>query len=958
MIKPEDIYRASNGGLDIILTYYPQARDCIGSNKKFKRRASETDASACLKEYNGVWKVTDFGEDATALSPIDICMREEGLRFSEAIAKLAGVYNVRDELNRSVNKPIIKKMAALQSQKDGEKYFEMNESFSASELKIMGPNVTQEIADSLHWYSAKYVCDVKNREATYKYSTDTYPIFMRECLVSKAEGNKPEVKFYKIYEPCNPEKQWRFQYTPKGVKPREYINGLAELKERYRKYNADEEALFFQDPRNEDKPYKEKKLPEAFICSGERDAICVAALGYPPLWMNSETYKLSESEYKEIMKYVEVLYNIPDLDTTGIRKGKELALRFIDIHTIWLPKWLNSYKDNRGNPRKDFRDFSELRSKPSDFTDLKNLALPAKFWTQAWNEKKKNYSYEIDSECLAYFLKLYGFYTLKDENSDATRFIRIDGSVVKKVKPKTVKSFLRQWMVDTGRVRDLRNLIRNSARVSDSAFEDLEEIELDFTNYTSDSQFFFFKNSCYEVKGDDIKEYTQGEQSGRYVWEDNVLPHRIKLLPDMFTIKRHKDMDGENVFDIHINNVPSNIFGYIINSSRIHWRKELEYNFEDKSYDESIAYRHTHKFCIDGEGLSKEEVQEQKQNLIAKLFTIGYMLHRYKSPSKAWAPQAMDNKIGEEGECNGRSGKSFIFKALAKLNRTVVLSGRNPKLMDNQHLFEQVDQYTDTILVDDCNQYLSTDQFYDMITGDLSVNPKNNRQFTLPFETSPKFAFTTNYVPRDFHSSTEARLLYMVFSDYYHQKTADNDYLETRSIRDDFGHDLFTNTYSEDEWSSDINFFMQCCRFYLSLAGENIKIQPPMGNILRRKYKQDMGENFEEWANIYFANIEGNDHLDHLLVREDVFADYRQFANVNKMTMQRFTKSLRGFVALNDYIVELNPQEYCNTAGRIVRKNKEGKSSDMIYIRTTLEAQKERKYISIIDNEEFTAEPF
>ena len=131
-----------------------------------------------------------------------------------------------------------------------------------------------------------------------------------------------------------------------------------------------------------------------------------------------------------------------------------------------------------------------------------------------------------------------------------------------------------------------------------------------------------------------------------------------------------------------------------------------------------------------------------------------------------------------------------------------------------------------------------------------------------------------------------------------------------------------------------------------------------MGNILRRKYKQDMGENFEEWANIYFANIEGNDHLDHLLVREDVFADYRQFANVNKMTMQRFTKSLRGFVALNDYIVELNPQEYCNTAGRIVRKNKDGKSSDMIYIRTTLEAQKERKYISIIDNEEFTAEPF
>ena len=45
----------------------------------------------------------------------------------------------------------------------------------------------------------------------------------RECLVKPAEGDTPEVKFYKIYEPLNPDKQWRFSYTPEGVKPRDYI---------------------------------------------------------------------------------------------------------------------------------------------------------------------------------------------------------------------------------------------------------------------------------------------------------------------------------------------------------------------------------------------------------------------------------------------------------------------------------------------------------------------------------------------------------------------------------------------------------------------------------------------------------------------------------------------------------------------------------------------------------------
>ncbi len=101
-------------------------------------------------------------------------------------------------------------------------------------------------------------------------------------------------------------------------------------------FNVREMAEFNKTNTDDSKVYKEKKLPEAFICSGERDSLCCRSLGYHPLWFNSETYKLSDEEYREIMKYVEVLYNIPDIDETGIAKGTELALRFIDIHTIWL----------------------------------------------------------------------------------------------------------------------------------------------------------------------------------------------------------------------------------------------------------------------------------------------------------------------------------------------------------------------------------------------------------------------------------------------------------------------------------------------------------------------------------------------------------------------------------------------------------------------------------------------
>ena len=357
---------------------------------------------------------------------------------------------------------------------------------------------------------------------------------------------------------------------------------------------------------------------------------------------------------------------------------------------------------------------------------------------------------------------------------------------------------------------------------------------------------------------------------------------------------------------------------------------------------ERQQYRDAHLFDIAGEGLTDEEHREQQQNLINKIFTLGYMLHHYKSPSRAWAPMAMDNKIGEEGECNGRSGKSFFFKVLSLLMKTVKLSGRNPKLMDNPHVFDQVTQHTQMLLVDDCDRYLNTGLFYDNITSDMTVNPKNNQSFTIPFEESPKLAFTTNYVPADFDPSSEARLLYMVFSDYYHQKTEDNDYQESRSIRDDFNKDLFSRTYSEEEWNQDLNFILQCVKFYLSVSEEPVKLLPPMTNIIYRKHKQDMGANFEDWAQVYFSVDAGR--LDTFLPRARVFEDFKaNGGRVQGMTPQTFMRKLKAFVLLCPWIDELNPKHLQNSSGRIVRREEgaaPGSSPvEMIYMKKSAEPQ-------------------
>lgn len=951
MITPEKLYAATSDGLDILALHYHEVRDAALNKKTFRVRPDERTPSASVKLFktkqgNSVWKITDFGDEGKAISPITVHMREKRLRFPEAILDLAQIFGVTDEINRAVNRPDIRKQPANAEQMDGMTYWEIDQEFTENECRVMGPRVTAEHLKALHWYRVKVLISVKNREAVYKYSNENYPIFMRECWFTDSAGKRD--RFYKIYEPLNADKQWRFQYQPRGKKPQSYVNGLFELASKWTEFNEREEKAFHSLPENEDKNYKEQKLPEAIICSGERDALCVRSLGYFPIWFNSETYQVSEDEWRQINRYVEVVYNIPDIDATGRLKGTELALRFIDIHTIWLPSWLSGYKDNRGKPRKDFRDWMELRKEKSDFRGLLEVATPAKFWYTMKQDKTGRIKYGIDLSCLREFLTLNGIYTFADKNTAGIQFVRINENIVRLVTAKEIRDFVHVWTIETARPRELRNLVLTTPALSALSLETLPKIDPEFANYTENSQFFYFPTFTVEVTGKNIIRHENRTAAiGRYVWEDNVIDHNIKLLPDMFEITHPEGCCKSEDFDIDILPNGSNYFKFLINSSRIHWRKELELKLADLTPEEAETYKRDNKFNIAGPGLSEAEIQEQKQCLINKIFTIGYMLHRYKSESKAWAPFVMDNVVGENDQCNGRSGKSFMLRALSNLTRWHKIGGRNPKLLEYQFVFEQVNKHLGIVVVDDCDEYLPFKQFYDTISSDMTINMKNSSIYTLKFNDAPKFAFTTNYVPKEFDPSTVGRMLFVVFSDYYHYQTEENDYLETRQIRSDFNKDLFGSKYTEAEWEADINFMLQCVRFYLSVSELQVKIEPQMRNIIFRKYLRDMSDNFKEWAEGYFAIDENGfgDNLNREIIREKALEDYKRFSGVTKITMQKFSKQLKGFCFTCDYIDCMNPEELHTSGGRILRRiedpiTRKKEQKEMIYIRTKQEADR------------------
>jgi len=920
MIKTEDIYAKTNNGLDIILSYYPQARESVETRKPFCLRNERT-PSAYIKQFGNVWKVTDFGDDAHARSAIDIVMLEDNLTFKEALFKLAGQYEIGNTLRSGINKPDIRKRKPTKDEPDGHFGFECADKLTDAELKVFGPGVKQEHLDALgyksvKWYSRTKKNETGNLETTVTSSNENYPIFVRVCLTDTG------TEFYKFYQPLNYDKAFRFFYH--GTKPKDYVNGLRELKRDFTRINEQERANFEADLTKSGKKYEDEKL-KVVICSGERDAVNVQSFGYHPVWLNSESARLDPFSYKEICKYAEKVYNIPDIDETGKKKGIELGLQYLDIHTVKLPDWLTTYRDLRGKPRKDLRDFVELREKRADFENLLNTARPYKFWVEEDGKDGKK-RLEINTEYMLNFLADAGFGKLQDKDTLKETFVKVDGNVVKEITSKNIREFLIQFVRKN--ISDVKvwNLVLNSGRTKTVAMDDLPVIDIDFTDNTFDTQFLFFNNKTIEVSGKGITEHRPAD-CNRYVWESAVSKHRFKRLAPAFEIKRNENFD---TWDLDIKNTQSHYFRYLINGSRTCWQQELEERATGDAEADKAYFTENH-FNIAGSRLTYEEVEEQMQNLTAKIFAIGYMMHRYKDMSKSWAVWAMEDKISEDGVSSGGSGKSFMIKFLSNFKKTVTLGGRNRKLTENKHIFENVNEQTGLLLVDDANKYVDFGFFYDTITGEMTIDEKGVSAKIIPFEKSPKLAFTSNFPPPNADSATLRRILHVVFSDWYHHATPDNGYRETRTIKDDFGYEICRGTYKAEFWNEDINFLIDCMQFYLSTVHSNTKIEPPIKKVQERTNIQIMGNQFKDWAEVYFSEI--SDNLDCEIVRTEAMEAFMKDSGVKSWTTNKFSKALRSFCENCKYVEMLNPPELHNASGRIIRKI-DNKAVEMIYLKT------------------------
>ena len=129
-VEEQAILDATNGGLDIILYYYPQARQALETReKRFKIRDERTPSASLKQVEDGNWLVTDFGDDQVPRNAIRVCMKEEGKTFREAIVILAGRYGIGG-IKSEVNKPELEIRDALPDESEGSYEFDVKTEIS------------------------------------------------------------------------------------------------------------------------------------------------------------------------------------------------------------------------------------------------------------------------------------------------------------------------------------------------------------------------------------------------------------------------------------------------------------------------------------------------------------------------------------------------------------------------------------------------------------------------------------------------------------------------------------------------------------------------------------------------------------------------------------------------------------------------------------------------------------
>jgi hypothetical protein len=201
---------------------------------------------------------------------------------------------------------------------------------------------------------------------------------------------------------------------------------------------------------------------------------------------------------------------------------------------------------------------------------------------------------------------------------------------------------------------------------------------------------------------------------------------------------------------------------------------------------------------------------QQDDRFLSLKSLIGYLLHDYFNPTDGKAAILYDEALTDTDKPQGGTGKGLIAQAIRKIRNTAKIDGKNYK-SDDKFKWSNVSPYTQVVWIDETGKYFDFKDLFSCLTDGWQVERKFANKFDIAPEDSPKVLICSNQVLPIEGSSFLRRQFIVELSDYYSSKIITG---TEKPIEDEHGI-LFSNDWSNDEWTKFYSFMMECLQLFL-----------------------------------------------------------------------------------------------------------------------------------------------
>ncbi len=532
-------------------------------------------------------------------------------------------------------------------------------------------------------------------------------------------------------------------------------------------------------------------------------------------------------------------------------KGEFVSLHKIttmpdgQLYKIWSLDSAKSFAEKYKDQLNDLREFKIGKhkwrfSETGEFESAQPLQNDEIFWDkeERTNSRgEKTISYHFDNHNAYNFLRNRGFFRMKITADQSARiedrrnfcFVHIENKVVKTVDSYYIKDYcmeLAKEILPKEEFKKIINMLYRGGKMyfGPDSLSNISYIDPAFENSNKDFQLLFFKDKYWHITANNISEKSLSKIDN-HVWHSKVNNLDVSITKPLIEMYRVTEQDAKKdpVFKNYVGQFECNITEL---GHKCHY---LKFIFNTGNF-----------FWNNDEELSLEEELEISLHMANKMSAIGYLLHQYFDASIPKAVIGMDGKNSEIGSSHGGSGKSLFGDAIGQVIPQVGIAGKNKKLTEDPFIFEEVQESTDNVFIDDTRTNIDFEHFFPAITGKFTVNKKGVGKFTIPKIQTPKFYFSTNHAINGEGSSFTRRQFFISFSDFYN---------DAHTPIDDFNGIRLFDDWDKVQYNLFYNFCAACIQLYLKYG----LVEGPKERLEQRRLRQTIGDNFIDWADSYFA---------------------------------------------------------------------------------------------------------